>query len=184
MHSDVLGPLPDPYSGARRFLPFIDEWSRFIVANPIRTKEERLKRFKAFEAHFEKQYEAIIKSILSDNGGEYTLVQQYAEEKVIRVSRASPYTPQSNGITERTNETLVKAVRTTLKQSGLTKEFWAESLANVVTVKYCIPIPKVMKTVHTRSRIRNTLHRTSSGLSAVTHLFICMRAKGKSWNQS
>jgi hypothetical protein len=81
MHSDVVGPLPDPYSGAHHFLPFIDEWSRFIVANPIRTKEEKLKRFKAFDAHFEKQYEAIIKSILSDNGGEYTPVNNMPRKR-------------------------------------------------------------------------------------------------------
>jgi hypothetical protein len=139
IHSDVVGPFPDSYSGARYFVTFIDEWSRFIVANPICTKGEVLKCFKTFEAHFEKQYEASIKSIHSDNGGEYTPVQQYAEQKGIRVTRAAPYTPQSNGIAERTNRTLVEAVRTTLKQSGLAKEFWAESLANAVTVQNCIP---------------------------------------------
>jgi hypothetical protein len=139
IHSDVVGPFPDSYSGARYFVTFIHEWSRFIVANPICTKGEVLKCFKTFEAHFEKQYEASIKSIHSDNGGEYTPVQQYAEQKGIRVTRAAPYTPQSNGIAERTNRTLVEATRTTLKQSGITKEFWAESLANAVTVQNCIP---------------------------------------------
>jgi hypothetical protein len=80
-----------------------------------------------------------VKSIHSDNGGEYTPVKYYAEQNVIRVTRAMPYKPQSNGIAERTNITLVEAVRTTLKQSGLAKEFWAESLENVVTVQNCIP---------------------------------------------
>jgi transposase InsO family protein len=95
--------------------------------------------FKMFEVYFSKQYETSVKSIHSDNGGEYSPVQQYAEQNGICVTRAAPYTPQSNGIAERMNRTLVGAMRTTIKQSGLSKEFWAESLANAVIVQNFIP---------------------------------------------
>jgi GAG-pre-integrase domain len=74
-HSDVVGPFPDSHSGACYFVTFIDEWSRFIVANPICTKGGVLKCFKTFEAHFEKEYEASIKSIHSDNSEEYPPVK-------------------------------------------------------------------------------------------------------------
>jgi hypothetical protein len=37
------------------------------------------------------------------------------------------------------NHTLIESVRTTLMQSGLSKSFWAEALANAVAVKNRIP---------------------------------------------
>jgi hypothetical protein len=52
IHSDVAGPFPDSLSGARYFVTFIDEWSRYVVATPMKTKGEVLQCFKIFEAHF------------------------------------------------------------------------------------------------------------------------------------
>jgi hypothetical protein len=66
-------------------------------------------------------------------------VEQYAKARGMAVTRSAPYTPQSNGIAERMNRTLVEAVRTTLAQSGRPKVFWAESLANAVMVRNRMP---------------------------------------------
>ena len=59
---------------------------------------------------FEKQHETTIKSIHSDNGGEYIPVAQYAIENGIDVTRSASYSPQANGIAERTNRTLIETV--------------------------------------------------------------------------
>ena len=88
---------------------------------------------------FEKQHETTIKSIHSDNGGEYIPVAQYAIENGIDVTRSAPYSPQANGIAEIMNRTLIEAVRTTFKQSGLDQKFWAEALANLVGIRNRIP---------------------------------------------
>ena len=85
---------------------------------PIQRKSLVLQCFKEFRVMFETQYETTIKSIHSDNGGEYTPVERYAKSKGIAVTRSAP---QSNGIAERMNRTQIKAVRTTLAQSGLEK---------------------------------------------------------------
>jgi hypothetical protein len=44
-----------------------------------------------------------------------------------------------NGIAERMNRTLIEALRTTLKQSILDKEFWAEASENAVGIRNRIP---------------------------------------------
>jgi transposase InsO family protein len=75
---------------------------------------------------FEAQDETTIKSIHSDNGGEYTTVERYAKPKRIAATRSEPYAPQSNGIAEHMNRTPVEAVRTLLAQSGLEKSIWAK----------------------------------------------------------
>ena len=65
--------------------------------------------------------------------------KKYAKQASIAVTRSAPYTPQSNGVAERMNRTLIESVRTTLLQSGLPKSFWAEALANAIAVKNRIP---------------------------------------------
>jgi hypothetical protein len=106
---------------------------------PIRRKSEVYKCFKEFRISFEKQYETTIKSIHSDNGGEYTPIEKYAKKKGIKVTRAAPYTPEANGIAERMNRTLVEAVRTMLAQSGLPARFWVEAIRNAVKIRNLIP---------------------------------------------
>jgi hypothetical protein len=66
-------------------------------------KSEVLQCFQEFRIHFENKYDQTIKYVHSDNGGEYTHVANYAEELGILVTRAAPYTPEANGISERIN---------------------------------------------------------------------------------
>jgi hypothetical protein len=50
IHSDVVGPLPQSVSGARYFLTFIDEFTRFVTATPITTNSMVLESFKEYVA--------------------------------------------------------------------------------------------------------------------------------------
>jgi hypothetical protein len=106
---------------------------------PIMRKSEVYKCFKEFRISFEKQYGTTIKSIHSDNGGEYTLRENNAKKKGIQVTRAAPYAPESNGIAERMNRTLVEAVRTMLAQSGLPARFWVEAIRYAVKIRNLFP---------------------------------------------
>jgi hypothetical protein len=65
-------------------------------------------------------------------------VAKYATEQGIGIARSAPYPPQANGKAERMNRTLIEAVRTTLKQSSLDREFWAEALEDAVGIRNCI----------------------------------------------
>lgn len=139
IHSDVVGPITPSRGGMRYFVTFIDESTRFTTVCPMKAKSEVLECFKHFRVMFQTQYGHVIKSLHSDNGGEYSRIRHYARKRGIRISRSAPHTPQSNGIAERMNRTLVEAVRTTLRQSGLPKSFWAEALANAVMIRNRIP---------------------------------------------
>ena len=142
IHSDVVGPLPKSLSGCKYFVSFIDEWTRYTTVMPIARKSQVLNCFKQFRVSFEKQYDATIKSIHSDNGGEYTPVEKYATSRGIKVTRAAPYNPEANGIAERMNRTLIEAVRTMLAQSGLSQKFWVEAMRNAVSIRNLIPRDK------------------------------------------
>ena len=88
-------------------MTFIDEFTRFVTATPIKTKSMVLESFKEYKIMFEKQFECTIKCVHSDNGGEYTPVEKFAKQAGIAVTRSAPYTPQSNGVAERMNRTLI-----------------------------------------------------------------------------
>jgi hypothetical protein len=49
----------------------------------MKTKTQVLQHFKDFKIMFEKQHDTIIKSVHSNNGGEYTQVAQYAADQGI-----------------------------------------------------------------------------------------------------
>jgi transposase InsO family protein len=59
----------------------------------------------------------------------------YAKEQGIRITRSAPYTPESNGIAERINRTLIETVRTTLGQAGMSNMFWVEAMRNAVRLR-------------------------------------------------
>jgi hypothetical protein len=56
VHSDIVDSLPHSVSGARYFVTFIDEFTRFVTATPIKTKSQVLDCFKEFKIMFETQF--------------------------------------------------------------------------------------------------------------------------------
>jgi hypothetical protein len=62
-------------------------------------------------------------------------VAKYAYELVITVQRSAPYTPQSNGISERQNWSIFEMVRSSLGASGLSSKFWVEAAKNAVYIR-------------------------------------------------
>ena len=73
-----------------------------------------------YKAEAENQREKKIKILRSDRGGEYTSkdMTEFCQEHDIIHEVTAPYTPQSNGVTERKNKTLMDMVNCMLLSSG------------------------------------------------------------------
>ncbi|KAJ9697399.1 hypothetical protein PVL29_009289 [Vitis rotundifolia] len=83
MHSDVWGPSKVPtLSGSRWFVTFIDDCTRMTWLCLMKTKDEVNLLFKKFHKMIETQYNAKVRVLRSDNGGEYQSsdLQKYLEE--------------------------------------------------------------------------------------------------------
>jgi transposase InsO family protein len=67
-----------------------------------------------------------IKRLHTDNGSEYDddVMLGYLEDEGIEHTTTAPYQPQSNGIAERVNRTLMGKVRAMLLRCNLGYEFW------------------------------------------------------------
>ncbi|GAA5892179.1 hypothetical protein JCM16303_003860, partial [Sporobolomyces ruberrimus] len=73
----------------------------------------------------------------SDNGGEFVshAFDSFLAEHGIKRETPPPYSPQSNGVAERVNRTIVEGLISLLSQAGAPKDLWAEALQAFVFVK-------------------------------------------------
>ena len=141
IHSDVCGPLPDSLGSNKYFVTFIDDSTRHCWAYSIKSKDKVFDVFREFRAMVEKTTGKPIKTLRSDNGGEYksNAFKEYMTECGIRHEFTVPYTPEQNGAAERLNRVLMEKVRAMLIQSKLPHRFWAEALNTAVHVHNLSP---------------------------------------------
>jgi transposase InsO family protein len=83
-----------------------------------------------------------IKRLIFDRGGEYFSndFSEFCAEHGIIHERTPPYSPQSNGIAERKNRTLIELVSAMLDTAGLSKEWWGETILTACHVLNRVPM--------------------------------------------
>ena len=96
----------------------------------------------------EKATKRKIRTLRTDNGGEYTSSQfeDYLKVEGIRHELTVPKSPQQNGVAERLNQTLVEMARSMLLNSKLPKKFWGEAISTAVYLKNRTPVKALNKT--------------------------------------
>lgn len=142
IHSDVCGPMREKsINGARYYVSFIDDNSRWCEVRFFKSKNEVFGKFKEFLKLTENQKEKKIKCIQSDNGGEYRNEEfdNYLKEHGIVRRLTVAHNPEQNGIAERKNRTLIEMVRCLLIQSGLPSSFWAEAVSTANYIRNRCP---------------------------------------------
>ena len=128
IHSDIIGPIsPRTIGGARYILCFIVEASRYAKIFIIKKRSEVLACFKEFQSWIERTTDVLVKRFHSDNAKEYVSMGKYLREEGITQTFSTAYTPQSNGLAERYNRTLLDKVRSMLQDTGLEMKFWGEA---------------------------------------------------------
>ena len=90
--------------------------------------------FQKWKAQVEKSIGREVKTLRSDNGGEYISKEftSYLTIEGIKHEQTPPHTPQQNDVAERLNCTLIEGVRSMLADSKLPHRFWVEGLSTMV----------------------------------------------------
>jgi transposase InsO family protein len=140
VHSDVCGKMQHrSLGGAEYFLTFTDDHTRYSWVYMLKTKDQDqvYECFREWKALVEKQTKHKLKTLRTDNGGEYTSkkLEQYLKSEGIRHEKTVPKTPEQNGVSERLNRTLVEAARSMLLDANLSKSFWAEAVNTAAYLK-------------------------------------------------
>ena len=81
-------------------------------------KSDVFATFKSFVKGIHNEFETTIKRVRSDNGSEFknTRIDELCDEFGIRHQFLAKYTPQSNGLVERKNRTLIDMARSMLSE--------------------------------------------------------------------
>lgn len=139
IHSDVFGPVKVPsHNGAKYFVTFTDDYSRYCRVYFLKQKNEVFEHFKEFQHEVERSTGKKIKALQTDNEvSEYCNKEfnNYLKSYGIKRRLTVAYTPQQNPISERKNRTLIEKTRCLLIEANLPNSFWAEA---VNTANYLI----------------------------------------------
>lgn len=131
VHSDICGPISTTsLGGAKYFVTFIDNKSRFIEIKPLKKKSDVLEAFKEYKARVEKTTGHCIKKLRIDNAKEYLSKEfnDFLKKEGIARQLTVEYTPQQNDVAERANRTLVEMARCMLLQANAPFTLWAEAI--------------------------------------------------------
>ena len=148
VHSDLCGKInARSLGGAEYFLTFIDDCTHFTWVYMLKQKNEVFDCFLRWKALIEKSSGRKLKTIRTDNGGQYTSTafEEYLTSEGIRHERTIPRTPEQNGVAERMNRTLVEMVRSMLAGTRLSHGFWAETLSTAVYLRNRSPTKAVQE---------------------------------------
>jgi hypothetical protein len=126
-------------SGYLYYVIFIDDYSRktWIYFLKSKESEEVLDRFQEYKAQVENLTGKKIKTLRSDNGGEYTskCFSDFCIEAGIKREYTVPYNPQQNGVAERKNMSIVEAAKAMIHDQSLPMFLWAEASMTAVYVQ-------------------------------------------------
>jgi len=131
IHSDICGPMStESIGGAKYFVTFIDDSSRYTEVAMLRNKSDVIQAFKNYKQRVENQTGLRIKRLRTDNGREYLSkdFNDFLKEEGIQRQLSVEYSPQQNGVAERANRTLVEMARCMMLQANLPDSLWAEAI--------------------------------------------------------
>src|SRR5690606_41759149 len=115
--------------------------TRYTVIIHLKEKSDSLKAIQSFLLKVQNQFGVTVKRWRSDNAGEFRnkeLTNLFASHGIILEDTPS-YSPETLGVAERFNRTVVEMVRALHNASGLGKEFWAEVAAISTYLKNRLP---------------------------------------------
>ena len=137
LHIVIWGPYKIPsLTGARFFLTIVDDFSRATWTFLQHHKTYIFHIFSTFLTMVPTQFKTCVKTICSDNGGEFlstrfkTLLRSYG----IIHHRSCPYTPQQNGIVERKHCHFLDTACSLMFQASLPSPFWGHAILMATSI--------------------------------------------------
>jgi transposase InsO family protein len=128
---DLFGPTTYTSIGGNKYgFVIMDDFTRYTWVVFLIDKSDVYDTFKLFIKRMQNEFETTIKKVRSDNGSEFknTRVDVLCDELGIKHQFSAKYTPQSNGLVERKNRTLIDMARSMLSEYNVSHSFWAEAI--------------------------------------------------------
>jgi hypothetical protein len=131
LHMDLFGPTQYTSIGGNKYgFMIVDDYTRYTWAFFLVDRRDAFATFKSFVKGIHNEFETTIKRVRNDNGSEFknTRIDELCNDFRIRHQFSAKYTPQSNGLVERKNRTLINMARSTLSEYNMSQSFWDEAI--------------------------------------------------------
>lgn len=106
------------------YLVIVDHFTRYTWLYPLKQKSEVKEVFVAFKALVENRFQCRIRTLYSDNGGEFVAMRSFLTTHGISHLTTPPHTPEHNGISERKHRHIVETGLTLLSHASVPKSYW------------------------------------------------------------
>ena len=142
IHTDLWGPSnATSLGGAKYICAFVDDFTREATVYFLKRKKDAAGCFEEFLHDVVYRQNHSVSVLRADNGGEFV---GRAFKRVLREHRVTPefsppHSPQSNGTVERFWGTVIPRAKAMLYDSGLSLDFWAESVRSSVYLYNRLP---------------------------------------------
>ncbi|KAI3678432.1 hypothetical protein L6452_37724 [Arctium lappa] len=135
IHSDVWGPAPhSSMGGARYFVIFIDDHTRFTWIYLMKYRSELPKIYMMFARMINTQFSKSIKILRADNAMEYkeSSLLSFLQSQGTLSQYFCPGTSSQNGRAERKHRHILDTIRTLLVSAKCPERFWGEAAFTAV----------------------------------------------------
>jgi hypothetical protein len=142
IHSNVCYFEQLSREGYLYFASFVENCSKSVTLYPMKAKSDTFWCFKLFCALFKKSGVNKILCLQTDNGGEYLSNEfsSYLAEAGIKHKPGPSHSPESNGVAERTNQTINNLLRCALLSANLPKTFWVDGIRHIMHSFNSVPM--------------------------------------------
>ena len=141
IYCDIWGPYFVPtLDGHKYFLTIVDDHSRSIWIYLMHSKSDTRPLLISFFNMIETQFHVKIKSVRSDNGIKFEMIDFFNTKGIIHQTSCRD-TPQQNSIVERKHQHLLNLAKAIRFQSHLPYKFWSECILTAVYIKNRLPSP-------------------------------------------
>ncbi|CAI7908550.1 unnamed protein product, partial [Closterium sp. NIES-54] len=139
VHVDLVGPMKVKGDGGALYsMTMVDDYTRLTWSFPLAKKSDAARVIiEEWLPMVERESGKRVKAIRSDRGGEFLGAEfrSWLKRHDIKQQLTTAYTPQSNGVAERANRTIIEGGRTILVDSGLPLRFWPLAIRHATVIK-------------------------------------------------
>ncbi|MBW0485264.1 hypothetical protein O181_024979 [Austropuccinia psidii MF-1] len=144
LHLDLVRPISPPLVSEHQYLlAIVDQYTSFKLTKFLKHKLDALNKFTIVKNLVEASQGRKIRKKISDRGGEFlnSKFNKIANESGFIHVTSPPYTPQLNGLYERTNRTILEKALCPLLRANLPKKYRAEAVNHASLLENLIPTP-------------------------------------------
>lgn len=137
IHLDLSGIIrTSALCGSTYYILFTDDHTsyRHVSGMPSKNAEAVFEKITQYIALVERQCDRHVKRFTLDNGSEFFnhLLVPYCTSKGIILRPTAPYTPEENGVAERSNRTVVSKARAMMIEANMPIRFWLHAVKTAI----------------------------------------------------